>query len=104
MWRRWRWEGQGSRGYRGSGGYRGRGGRGVYLAAFDPDLTEIPSSREEIVTELVKGDGEYPVRGIKGLLNTVSMVNININIQNTGMVPAPKRRREKKEEELKIEN
>lgn len=42
----------------------------------------MPCAREK-VPKLVKRDCHYSISGVKGLLNSITMVNINVNIQNS---------------------
>jgi hypothetical protein len=40
----------------------------------------------EIVTKLVKGDCHDAISGVKGLFHSVSVMNIDINVQHSGVV------------------
>ena len=42
----------------------------------------ISSTREEI-TEFVERNGHDPIGGVKGLLDTITMMNVDINVQYT---------------------
>ena len=55
---------------------------------------EVPSSRK-VLSVLVERDSHNSVRGIEGLLHSITMVNINVNVQHTLVVPEVEERREK---------
>jgi hypothetical protein len=47
--------------------------------------TQVTCSRE-VFAKLVEGDGHDAVGGVECLLNAVSVMNINVNIQNALMI------------------
>ena len=47
----------------------------------------VTCAGEEEVAVLVEGDSHHSVCEIEGLLDTVTMVNINVNIQHSRVVP-----------------
>lgn len=48
----------------------------------------LTCSREEVVPVLVEGHGHDSVRQVEGLLDPVAMVNVDVDVQNAGVVPA----------------
>jgi hypothetical protein len=70
--------------------------RMVLLATADADVVEISCAWEETFSKFVEGDGHYAIGGIKcpvislfigkSLFNTITMVNVDVNIQNTTMI------------------
>ena len=44
-------------------------------------------SGEKEVAKLVEGDGHHSVCEVEGLLYPVTMVNINVDVQDSGVVP-----------------
>lgn len=48
---------------------------------------EGTGTREEVVTVLVQRQGEYPIGIVEGFLDPITMVDINVNLQYSGMVP-----------------
>jgi len=44
---------------------------------------------KEVVSIFVEGDGHDSVGQVKRLLNSVTVVNVNVQVQNTWMIPAP---------------
>ena len=52
-------------------------------------LTHLQIARPgKVFSIFVEGDGHYSVSGIKRLLHTVAMVNINVDIQHPLMISA----------------
>lgn len=47
---------------------------------------------EEVVAVLVEGHGHDAVRQVKGLLDAVAVVNVDVDVQNPGVVPERQRR------------
>lgn len=47
---------------------------------------EVSSSRE-VLSVFMEGHGHDPVCGVEGLFHTISMVNVNINVQHSLVVP-----------------
>lgn len=60
----------------------------VVASALGPHLVHVTRSREEVVPILVEGHGHDSVRQVKGLLDAVSVVNVDVDVQNSGVVPA----------------
>ena len=44
-------------------------------------------SREEVVAILVEGDSHDPVSQVERLLHAVTMMNVDINVQHTRVIP-----------------
>lgn len=47
---------------------------------------QVPCSRE-VLSILVKGHCHHSVSGVEGFLHTISMVNINVDIQDPLVIP-----------------
>ena len=56
----------------------------VKLARARADLKEVSSSGEEVLSILVEAEGHDPVCEVEGFLDPVSMVDVNIYVENTG--------------------
>lgn len=52
----------------------------------------LTCSGEEVVTVFVKGHGHDAVCQVKGLLDAVAVVDIDVDVQNPGVVPESKPR------------
>ena len=48
-------------------------------------LIEASSSREKIFPVLMEGNGHYSVRQVEGFLHTVSMMHIDIDVDDSGI-------------------
>ena len=59
---------------------------GVVLALANTNITELTSSWE-VLAVLVEGDGHDTVGGIESLLNAITVVNININVEDSLLEP-----------------
>jgi hypothetical protein len=55
----------------------------ISLAIILTILIEPTRTGKEILPILMKGNGHNPIRQIKGLLNPIPMMHINININNS---------------------
>lgn len=49
----------------------------------------VTGAGEEVVAVLVEGDSHDPVCEVERLLNSIAVVNINVKVQHTWMIPAP---------------
>jgi hypothetical protein len=49
-------------------------------------VSDLSSSREEL-SVLVETSSHDPIRGIKRLLNTVAMVHVNVDVENSRVIP-----------------
>ena len=45
------------------------------------------SSAREVLAVLVEGHGHDAVGGVEGLLDPIAVVNVNVNVENTLVVP-----------------
>ena len=52
-----------------------------------PVVVELAGAGEEIAGVLVEGDGHYAVGVVKREFDTVAMVNVDVNVQDTRVVP-----------------
>lgn len=59
----------------------------VALALLDANVAYVTRSGEK-VTKLVERSGHDSVGGVEGLLNTVSVVDVNVNVEDTKVDPA----------------
>ena len=48
------------------------------------------SCARKVFTIFVEGDGHHTVRAVKGFFDTITVVDININVQNTSVAPVAK--------------
>ena len=48
---------------------------------------QLAGAGEEVARVLVEGDGHYAVGVVKRELDTVAMVNVDVNVQDTRVVP-----------------
>lgn len=60
----------------------------VVFSLLCSDLIHVPRPGKEVVTKLVEGDSHDPVCEVESLLNSVAMVNINVNVEHSWVVPA----------------
>ena len=66
---------------------------GIVFPIVCPNVCYIPCARE-VFAKLMKRSGHYTVCGIEGLLDAVTMVNIDIDVEHALMVSAHELRRE----------
>ena len=45
------------------------------------------SAGEVVLSVLVKGAGHYAVGEVEGLLNAVTVMDVNVDVEHAGMVP-----------------
>lgn len=57
--------------------------QGVMFPHSATNLVNVSSAGEEITIVLVKGDGHNSIGGIKGLLDTVSVMDVNVHIEHS---------------------
>ena len=55
------------------------------LALTDTNIAEFASAREEFAV-LVKRDGHDAIGGVESFLNTITMVNVDVNVENALIV------------------
>ena len=58
--------------------------QGVALALAVAHIRDIARAREEIA-EFVEGHRHHAIRGVKGLLDAIAVVDIDIDVQNAGI-------------------
>ena len=58
---------------------------GVVLAAAGPDVAEVAGAGE-VFSVLVEADGHHPVRGVERLLDPVTVVNVDIDVEHSLVV------------------
>lgn len=58
---------------------------GEVFAKRMADFVDVARPREEVGRVLVKRDGENAVGVVEGLLNTVAVVNVDVDVENTSM-------------------
>ena len=59
------------------------------LALADPIIPHFPSSREELAI-FVKAGGHDPVRGVECFFDAVTVMHVDVDIQDSMMIPFPK--------------
>lgn len=59
----------------------------VVFPVANADLVHISGARKELVAILVKGHGHDTVCGEESLLHAITVVNVDIYVQNPGVVP-----------------
>lgn len=59
---------------------------GVVLARADTDITKFTSTGE-VLAVLVERDSHDAVRGVECFFNTVTMVNVDVNVENALLEP-----------------
>ena len=59
----------------------------VVFSLLRPNLVHVTSSGEEVVAKFVEGDSHYTIGEVERFLYAVAMVNININVEYSRMVP-----------------
>ena len=52
-----------------------------------PVVIKFPSSREEIASIFMEGDCHYAIGLIESEFDTIPVMNVNINIENAGVIP-----------------
>jgi len=55
---------------------------GIVFSLANTNISQFASTRE-VLSILVEGHSHDSVRGIKGLFDTVTVVNINVDVQHT---------------------
>lgn len=60
--------------------------QGKVLAKAVANLVDGARSGEEVARVLVERHGEYTVRLIEGFLDTITVMDVNINVEHTGMM------------------
>jgi hypothetical protein len=55
---------------------------GIILALANTNVTKLASARE-IFSVFVKGDGHDSVGSVERFLNTVTMMNVNVDVENS---------------------
>lgn len=58
----------------------------VILSNANPNIPELASSRE-VLAILVEGDSHDSIRSVKRLLDTIAMVDVDIDVENALLVP-----------------
>ena len=58
---------------------------GVVLAVADSDVAELAGTGE-VLAVLVEGDGHDTVGRVEGLLDTIAMMDINVNVEDALLV------------------
>jgi hypothetical protein len=56
----------------------------VVLSLTDTNITQFACTRE-VFTILVERDGHDSVSGVESFLDTIAMMNVNVNVENTGL-------------------
>ena len=59
---------------------------GVEFALLGACLKHITGARKKVVAKLVEAGSHNTVSGVEGLLDTVAMVHVNVNVEHSRMV------------------